>query len=440
LHDDEDQTVVLTDNGAGGTFSPSATAILNTDNSYTAEVIYTPAQAGLFNISATASDFDGQLESNIFVSPYSTTIGFIGDSITAGNKCSSGNYPPVEAVNELASGFTAINRGISNVTTTTYLLGTNWTSAVNQFNAGGVEVVHIMLGTNDIGDNSITAAVYKENMQTIIDRLFAQVASVKKIIISDPMALLANQAPARNKRAEISVVIDELVNGETVLRGDKEAYAYFQANLTSLTCDNTHPNQVGNVQLGTYWANAIRADLEYQISPAYEWLTDDNEFDQDNDSEDATLTFSIDKYLGEFSDVVKVDGQTLESSNYTATAGSTIIELTNAFLNSLAAGNHTLAVAFHGGVNVNSQFTILAANNSGGNNNNNNNGGDSGGNNSNSSDSVNTPFSPITTLSSPSTGLFGTSATTTALVSGLVTVISALVIVLIGHKLLQSAD
>jgi hypothetical protein len=67
----------------------------------------------------------------------------------------------------------------------------------------------------------------------------------------------------------------------------------------------------------------------------------------------------VDKYFGEFSDVVKVDASPLTSSEYEATSGSTTIELTADYLNTLSTGNHTLSVGFEGGVWVEEDFTIL---------------------------------------------------------------------------------
>jgi hypothetical protein len=67
----------------------------------------------------------------------------------------------------------------------------------------------------------------------------------------------------------------------------------------------------------------------------------------------------IDKYFGEFTDVVKVDNVQLTSSEYEATSSSTNIELKADYLNTLSTGNHTLNVGFYGGVWVEEDFTIL---------------------------------------------------------------------------------
>jgi hypothetical protein len=104
ITDDEDKEVTLSDNGAGGTFSPSATIQLTTSNSYTETVTYTPRKAG--NIKITASADTEEVEKNVFVSPYTLTIGFIGDSITdAGGWMNS-------AKATLGTGFSIVKQGV----------------------------------------------------------------------------------------------------------------------------------------------------------------------------------------------------------------------------------------------------------------------------------------------------------------------------------------
>lgn len=62
---------------------------------------------------------------------------------------------------------------------------------------------------------------------------------------------------------------------------------------------------------------------------------------------------------GEFSKFtgVKVDGNLLDQSNYTAKEGSTIVTLKASYLNSLAAGNHTAEILWNDG-SVSTAFTI----------------------------------------------------------------------------------
>ncbi len=86
---------------------------------------------------------------------------------------------------------------------------------------------------------------------------------------------------------------------------------------------------------------------------------------------------------GEFSKFVnvKVDGQILDSANYTVREGSTIVELKADYLKTLSEGSHTFELAWTDG-SVSTTFTV-ARNTSGGNNNSNNSSNSNNNNNSN---------------------------------------------------------
>lgn len=84
---------------------------------------------------------------------------------------------------------------------------------------------------------------------------------------------------------------------------------------------------------------------------------------------------------------VKVDGELLDPSNYTAKEGSTIITLQASYLNTLAAGKHTVEILWTDG-SVSTAFTINAdTSNNGDNNQNNNNSNNNNSNNSNNNNS-----------------------------------------------------
>jgi hypothetical protein len=70
------------------------------------------------------------------------------------------------------------------------------------------------------------------------------------------------------------------------------------------------------------------------------------------------LVISIQKDFSRFSSV-RVNGNTLtRNTNYEARSGSTVVTLYASYLDTLAAGQHTLEVRFSDGVNVSAQFTI----------------------------------------------------------------------------------
>ena len=72
----------------------------------------------------------------------------------------------------------------------------------------------------------------------------------------------------------------------------------------------------------------------------------------------SAATFRINKNFGEFRSVA-VDGVTLDKSNYRAWSGSTYVKLTPAYMKTLSAGTHTLAVYFTGAT-ATTTFTISA--------------------------------------------------------------------------------
>ena len=74
---------------------------------------------------------------------------------------------------------------------------------------------------------------------------------------------------------------------------------------------------------------------------------------------DGTLTVRAN---GEFSkfDYVKVDGKRIDSKNYTAMSGSTIVTLSKDYLATLSVGDHALAVVFNDRGEARTNFTVKA--------------------------------------------------------------------------------
>ena len=71
------------------------------------------------------------------------------------------------------------------------------------------------------------------------------------------------------------------------------------------------------------------------------------------------LTFRFSGPLDEFTRLL-VDGNEVPAENYTATRGSTIIELRPAYLDTLAAGGHTVTVVWKDGTATDASFTVEA--------------------------------------------------------------------------------
>jgi lysophospholipase L1-like esterase len=265
-------TILLSDNGAGGIFS-TTNYTLNTDNNRTATGTYIPHKAGNITLTANFSS-TGDKTVEIFASPYSTTMGFIGDSVTAGTSIQ--NY----LSNLLGEGFLALNYGVPG--SRAYGWATNnhggsgiMTNALSAFLLSGVDIVHIMLGTNDAAGN-VTSGVYKTNMQTIIDTLKS--SGIKHIIISDIPYIATNDLNSGDVLTQIkdtSVRSYQQANAELitensgfVLSGDVQAYQRFKNNQNQLANDY-HPNSVGYEYLRNFWAQTISGMLYYQINPNY---------------------------------------------------------------------------------------------------------------------------------------------------------------------------
>jgi lysophospholipase L1-like esterase len=221
-----EQTITLSDT-KGGIFSTTG-IILNVSNNYTDSLTYIPTKAGSATI--TASGNDEVKTSQIFASPYATVIGYIGDSITQGV---GGTPNAVQvATTQLGTGFTVVNRGVSGSTTKSRV-NSQLADAITAFQSNGVEVVSIMLGTNDAQiSNNISVNDYKTNVETIITQL--KVAGIKKIILNEPPYLdIAKFSSNYNndslvKLREYSVMLEELADGETVIYGDTQTYEWFE--------------------------------------------------------------------------------------------------------------------------------------------------------------------------------------------------------------------
>ena len=122
-----------------------------------------------------------------------------------------------------------------------------------------------------------------------------------------------------------------------------------------------HPYDLISFEYGEYW-NPIYQEFNYGVVPAdiekidislldvnYEEMKDYSIIEGANSvvNENA-LTIKADGDFDKFTGV-KVDGELVDSSNYTATEGSTIIEFKADYLKTLDAGEHTVSVVFTDG-------------------------------------------------------------------------------------------
>jgi lysophospholipase L1-like esterase len=362
----DDLTATLSDNGAGGSFS-TTDVTLDVNNNYVTTVAYTPARPGTVMITATPNAGDSE-SVEITVSEYSLAIGFVGDSLSAGYNGST--KTPSVTVDELGVDFSDVNKAVSGKTTGDWV--TDAPAAAAQFQAAGVETAMIMLGTNDAKSSLLVPVeTYKANLTSIINSLKS--GGVKKVILNQITFIdLGNAAPMTSlwnadslaKIQEYNQALYELVDGETVMLGDVQAYEYF-ANNTALINDGVHMTNQGFQDLGEFWAEAYaRVILDpADLSRAWTGSTAD-EYAKETA---AGLEYTIDKDaawfapgVGNFAGVL-VDGAIVEPANYSVASGSTVVTLSPAYLNGLALGGHTLTVRFSDGVSFSDSFSIQAA-------------------------------------------------------------------------------
>lgn len=184
-------------------------------------------------------------------------IGFLGDSITAGQGVSPA--PPATCAADLTTAsvtITGVNEGVSGTQTADWLPGsTNDANALVAFAA--CPIVHIMLGTNDARAGASTAT-YRANLRSIVN---AWVGRGKIVVLSYPIYATNALYPPATLLA-YQAAITSLVDGVRVRQGDTSGYCYFQARTSDLQADGIHPNQTGANDLAQLWANALRGVVQ----------------------------------------------------------------------------------------------------------------------------------------------------------------------------------
>ena len=110
------------------------------------------------------------------------------------------------------------------------------TPALDEFKDNDVEIVQVMLGTNDIAQSVPTDQIV-DSLNQITGRLLDNGAKV----------VIINRIPYSSKHNDIAVqqlnvAISELPNGQNVYLGDSQAYDYFRQNQDQLY-DGIHMNQ-----------------------------------------------------------------------------------------------------------------------------------------------------------------------------------------------------
>lgn len=189
------------------------------------------------------------------VRQYSKTIGFVGDSLTFGC-CTNSTPAPELEMKLLGGGYVAINRGVNGSTTTDWL-DDLLEPAMAEFKTQHVEVVQVMLGTNDAsGGRTITVEEIIANLRKIARRLLNNGAKV--VMINE---LPYGQWTDDNKVQAINRALSQVEWGDGVYLGATESYDYFKQHQEQLE-DGLHMDQAGYQQQAEFWAEALKRVLK----------------------------------------------------------------------------------------------------------------------------------------------------------------------------------
>lgn len=188
----------------------------------------------------------------------------IGDSLTEGYLTSGGAARTVAQEDTAMANITGLTfntqiQGVGGTTTTDWLPGTgNLNTAISTANANSVEVISVWLGTNDCNGILLTpVATYLSNLQSICAALFANVPTLKSIILNGPPwhgAVSANRsattlALAQTYCAQLPTICTGF-NGRGILLGDVSSIDYFANKTTLYNSDQVHLNDSGAVRCG----------------------------------------------------------------------------------------------------------------------------------------------------------------------------------------------
>lgn len=179
-------------------------------------------------------------------------LGIIGDSISTGTGATDPAPIAVARLKKLTTQRQVTlgsNQAVSGSSTATWR-STYLAGAITAFNSAGVTHVSIMLGTNG------TYATYEADLADICAQLIAEGMAV--FLHCPPFGDGLGDA-ANETLYNMQAIIDGLVNGTTILQGDRLAYEYFGQHISELS--GAHPTATGDESLGTMWANAMDASL-----------------------------------------------------------------------------------------------------------------------------------------------------------------------------------
>lgn len=204
----------------------------------------------------------------------SINLGFIGDSIVGYNNSGAYDDAPWQETLKYLQGIlgqkhivnqsSSVNQSVSGTKTADWVsAGTYLPGAKTAFAAQSVTHVLIMLGTND-ANIAVSASTYLSNLSSCVNDL---VSAGYIVVLCVP--------PWRDQQAGSGQILDvingllydyqaqiaSLVNGTTILQGDRTAYNYFSQHTDEFHSAGVHPNQAGIASYGRFWGYAMAVAL-----------------------------------------------------------------------------------------------------------------------------------------------------------------------------------
>ena len=176
---------------------------------------------------------------------------FMGDSITAfAYQRTSAQQPSfAQGINAALPGYfpAMINGGVGAENTADALARLDAVLAAND----SYRFFALGYGTNDAAGNQTSTGVYRQNMQTLIDRIKA----------ADRIPILAripySNDNSHNTVPQFNAVIDELTR-DNGLQVGPDFYAHFVAHPEQLDADRLHPTMAGQKAMNPLWTAAAR--------------------------------------------------------------------------------------------------------------------------------------------------------------------------------------
>lgn len=191
------------------------------------------------------------------VTPLSSRIVFLGDSITAANGFagfpdwatlySEGRYY-LRTVSSNGTGPTGWKQGVTGNTTSQML--TRWSNV----SAESPKVVVILGGTNDIAAGGASAATIQANLRQLYDNA----ASIGAKVVA--VTILPRSSPGWSGAMETTrTTVNAWIQAQTDLAAVIDSDTYITSTSTQLNSDGTHPNAYGAFALGQPVGAAIEA-------------------------------------------------------------------------------------------------------------------------------------------------------------------------------------